>query len=266
MKISDRNTALRYLKEGAPMTCRIMEGVEMDHTARAFLFQGFPEMRGCFRERVQHFSDKFLKAYDEARAKMFDVFVEEPVERQGTFMARFDDSWQGTIFYQMSAKAVGDGCWEIFCTIVVFYSQPGDDLPLVVAIIRRPAIGDDITFVDHHLGGGEMTPDFMVHNVLCLILFMKHCQLETKIVEPGKKTVHVNQKYVNESAQPVEFIDLTWFTTIVRNEGFTVGEETGGFPRWQRYGPGLAQKKRIWVGAYEKKGYTKKARMLLRGE
>ena len=247
------------------MTCRIMEGVEMDHMARAFLFQGFPEMRGFFRERVQYICEPFMKAYEQAGSKVFNAFAGESVERQGTFIVRFDESGLGTIFYRLSARSLDAETYEIFCTIFIFYHHPDYELPLMVGVIHRPVKGDEITFMDHHLGGGEMTPDCMVHHVLSLVLFMKYCQLETKIVAPGKRAHHVGKKYVNESAEAVEILDSTWFTTIVRSEGFMVGAATGGFFRLQPCGPGLTEKKLIWIEPYEKKGYTKRAKMLRDG-
>jgi hypothetical protein len=91
---------------------------------------------------------------------------------------------------------------------------------------------------------------------------MKFCELKTKVVEAGKHTIHVGQKYVNESKQAVEILDSTWFTTIVRTEGFMVGGETGGFFRLQPHGPGLTQKKLVWIFPFQKHGYTRKAKML----
>jgi hypothetical protein len=75
----------------------------------------------------------------------------------------------------------------------------------------------------------------------------------------------VQQKYVNESAEAVEILDSTWFTTIVRSAGFMVGAATGGFFRLQPCGPGLTEKKLIWIGPYEKKGYTKRAKVVRDG-
>jgi hypothetical protein len=99
-----------------------------------------------------------------------------------------------------------------------------------------------------------------------MILFMKFCELETEIIPDGKMAFHVDQKYVNDTKQPVEIQDSTWFTTIVRSEGFWVGGETGGFFRLQPCGPGLAEKKLIWIYPFEKEGYTRKAWMLREGE
>ena len=42
----------------------------------------------------------------------------------------------------------------------------------------------------------------------------------------------------------------------------TVGARTGGFPRWQVYGPDKSERKLIWVPPFEKHGYTRKAKML----
>jgi hypothetical protein len=62
----------------------------------------------------------------------------------------------------------------------------------------------------------------------------------------------------NETKYAVEILDSTWFTTIIRSEGFRVG----GHFRMEPYGPGMAQKKLIWIEPFEKTGYTRKARIL----
>jgi hypothetical protein len=91
---------------------------------------------------------------------------------------------------------------------------------------------------------------------------MKYCEVETKIVPPGKKAFHANQKYVNETKSPIEVMDATWFTTFIRSEEFAVGANTGGFFRLQPCGKDLKDRKLIWVFPFMKHGYTRKAKVL----
>jgi hypothetical protein len=87
------------------------------------------------------------------------------------------------------------------------------------------------------------------------------CPIETKIVAKGKKIAHGRQEYFNKTALPVEILDSTWFTTIVRREGFQVS----GHFRLQPVGPERSERKLIWIDRYEKGGYVRKAG-LLRGK
>jgi hypothetical protein len=121
---------------------------------------------------------------------------------------------------------------------------------------------DTITFLGLDAIRDGFQDQSIISDVLGLVLFMKFCEVETKIVPEGRKAVHLNEKYVNETKLPIEILDSTWFTTIVRSDGFTVGGETGGFFRWQPVGPGRSEKRLIWVAAFVKKGYTRKAKVL----
>lgn len=63
-------------------------------------------------------------------------------------------------------------------------------------------------------------------------------------------------KYFNETKSPIEILDSSWFTTIIRTEGFGV---TGHF-RLQPYGPGRTMKKWVYINDYEKHGYVRRAK------
>lgn len=72
------------------------------------------------------------------------------------------------------------------------------------------------------------------------------------------KEKHLGEKYVNETNYKVEILDSTYFTTISRTEGFGVN----GHFRFQPWGPNMSQRKLQWIAAYEKEGYTRKAKIL----
>ena len=100
--------------------------------------------------------------------------------------------------------------------------------------------------------------DSIITDLFSLILFIKYCPLETKIIAGGKKGNHVGNKYVNETKEEIEILDSTWFTTIIKSEGFRVG----GHFRLQPFGPGLVMKKLIWIDPFDKTGYKREAKVL----
>ena len=102
------------------------------------------------------------------------------------------------------------------------------------------------------------TPISVIGDILSLVLFLKYCDLETKIIKSGKKELHVGTKYINETKSNVEILDSTWFTTIVKSDGFKVR----GHFRFQPCGEGLVNKKLIWISDFEKTGYTRTAKIL----
>jgi hypothetical protein len=120
----------------------------------------------------------------------------------------------------------------------------------------------EITYMAQNVREDGVTIDGAILDIIGLILFTRFCEVETKMVAPGKKVIHGTDKYFNETELDVEILDSTWFTNIVRTEGFMVGAETMGFFRWQAVGPGRAERKLIWVAPFEKKGYSRKAGVL----
>ena len=75
-------------------------------------------------------------------------------------------------------------------------------------------------------------------------------------VEPGRRLKHISDKYVNETPVRVEVLDSTWYTNIIRTEGFDVS----GFFRLQRVGSGRCDQKLVYVHPFRKHGYKRQAR------
>jgi hypothetical protein len=91
-----------------------------------------------------------------------------------------------------------------------------------------------------------------------ILTFLKYCPLETKIVKAGRKESHCGEKVLNETKVDIEYLDSTWFTTIIRTEGFGVQ----GHFRWQPCGPHNSERKLIYIAPFEKQGYTRTAKIL----
>lgn len=101
----------------------------------------------------------------------------------------------------------------------------------------------------------------VVHHSIILfkmLFFLKFAEVETKIVDRSKKSHHVGEKkYTNNQILPIEVITSNYYTTIIRKEGFGVD----GHFKFQPFGKGRTEKKLIWISDYEKKGYTRKAKI-----
>lgn len=87
--------------------------------------------------------------------------------------------------------------------------------------------------------------------------FLLYADVETKIVNrnnvSGVKCK--DEKVFSDINYPVEIIDSTYFTTIIRTEGFGVK----GHFRLQACGEGMKQRKLIWVNDFIKHGYAREA-------
>lgn len=95
--------------------------------------------------------------------------------------------------------------------------------------------------------------------VLLSILFKQYAPIETKILKNEKgtsnKTVLNKEKYLNDAKVAVQIIDSTWFTNIIRKEGFWVRGHFG----LRACGPGRTERKLTWIDTYEKSGYNRAA-------
>lgn len=96
-----------------------------------------------------------------------------------------------------------------------------------------------------------------LNSAMITIYFIHNCEIETKIVKPNEKHRLYGVKYFNESKSPFTILDCNWFTNLIRDTPFTVN----GHFRWQPCGINLSKKKLIWIDTFEKKGYTRKAKI-----
>ena len=104
--------------------------------------------------------------------------------------------------------------------------------------------------------------NWWIADLMLFKTFLQYAEVETKVINAQKKDHHIGFKYLNETNKNVEILDSTYFTTISRTEGFGVR----GHFRFQAYGPGLQQKKLIWISAFQKEGYTKRAKIIREAE
>jgi hypothetical protein len=93
--------------------------------------------------------------------------------------------------------------------------------------------------------------------VISFLLFKTYADIEYKLIDgiKQKKSIANGEKIINDTELPIEYIDSTWFVTLIHTEGFKVS----GHFRLQPYGKGLGKRKLIYINEFEKTGYTRKA-------
>jgi hypothetical protein len=98
--------------------------------------------------------------------------------------------------------------------------------------------------------------------VMSFILFYNFTETETHIVH-GKETgmsrrLKLNdEKFLNETLNNVEIIDITYFTKLIRTGEFSVS----GHFRVQHFGVGNNNAKIVFIESYKKSGYTRGAKI-----
>jgi hypothetical protein len=261
VKINYRNTALGLLDHIDPYSFTMSE--DGDHSTREYktqvglsIVQEFPKAAQYFKNKIQYISDPFHQAYEKGAGKLASVLDAEPIHESGTFISSSTPSETNTIFYHLKSEGTGAD-FKLNAIIFFFCKNTKMEKPSLAIIVQKNERGfkEYLSEVAVKNGMDSMT---VIADIFTLILFMKYCETETKIIGAGKKAIHAGQKYVNESRYKVEILDSTWFTTIVKSEGFHVR----GHFRMQPYGPNMSQRKLIWITDFEKDGYTRTAKVL----
>lgn len=89
--------------------------------------------------------------------------------------------------------------------------------------------------------------------------FIKYADIQVKIL-PAQKTVkEISCKYVNDTDSNIQFLDSTWFTTLIKSDAFKV---RGHFRLQPKKKNGECATELIWINEFVKTGYTAPARKL----
>lgn len=264
MKINYKNTALNILDKwdeevNVPEGHRPMTQAEDLAFGRSIL-QGLERSGEMFRNKIQYISQPFYEAYLKGRHKLATVFDKEEIDQSGTWI------WQAgqfthTNFYYLKTHGTGDN-WCADYMFIQFSKHSKNDFKSIDIFISGTCDENDKihekTFIwkGHNDNGCDHTHYFAF--LVSFICFMKYCETETKIIKPNGRENHIGTKYVNETNSKIEIVDSTWFTTIVRSDGFNVR----GHFRFQPCGAGLQSRKLIWISDFEKTGYTRTAKVL----
>jgi len=273
MKINYKNTCLEWLENPRKMCFHIPDNNKFSSQEEEQKFgesvrNGFIELMAKesddikpFRDKIRFISRPFLEAYEKARPSFANVFDKEEMEETGVFITQIG-SFTNTYFYYLKTGNEGDD-WLYDMNLMIFtkHSQaelPGLDCLVAINMDHEKGTVREKTFVYKEWEENGSDAVYWQSWLITLLLFIKYCPLETKFIAGGRKEHHVGQKYVNETKQKIEILDSTWFTTIVRSEGFGVR----GHFRMQPYGPGMTQRRLQWIEPFEKEGYTRRAKIL----
>ena len=271
MKINTKNTALGLLTNMNEHAFRIADDggttTRYEKTMLGLsLVREWPKMKDRFASKIQFISKPFYDAYDKAAHKLVSVLDKDPINEHGTFLHSAQNGEMNTIFYHLRTWKDENNVFRMEYIALFFYINNKMDKPSMAMFIQRYNDGRVKEYLSKTARDAKLNDINVAADLLTLVLFLKYCEVETKIIPAGKKGNHVGTKYVNESKQQIEILDSTWFTTIVKSDGFTVGADTGGFFKMQPYGPNNSQRKLIWVLPYEKEGYERKAKVLVERE
>lgn len=267
MKINYKLTALELLKPNSECIFGIPDSNKNwtkqqqlsfgDSITKVLKDKHFKEMMTA---NVRYITEPFHEAFYKSKGKLGKIFDQEEMEETGTLIYKRNGATL-TIFYMLMTHGKGEN-WRYNMLYFQFCGRKSmEGIPnLDIAVTRK--LDDDeeiITTKSFFWKGFEdngMCPDSVTAELITLLLFIKYCDIETKVVNAKRKEVFKGEKYVNETDCNIQIMDCSWFTEIIHNEAFNVS----GHFRWQPYGPGSTQRRLQYIPEYTKQGYHRKAR------
>lgn len=252
MKISYKNTALNHLNEDDDEKLLIPNSIPNltdaeKKTLGNQVLEHLKKNKAFFTQNIKYITAPFFDAAFASLHKLGDLMLETEVDTGGTFIFSHE-GLTSTIFYNLKTDLVKNSFHYLF---IAFQKSAQDDYKVLEIVMYRNETGGN-EFMGAQSYKDGYTEEKALKLLVALIFFIKFAPLETKIIKGGAKGYHSGNKYVNETKNSIEVLDSTWFTNIVRSDGFKVR----GHFRLQPCGPGLSQKKLIWVADFEKHGYT----------
>lgn len=227
------------------------------------LIESSEQIKAMCGNNIQYVSHSFIEAFHAGKSKLAAVLDKEEITEGGVIITGGVTNgfthWH--TYYYFVETEIENGKWN-FNLLFIDFSKHGKASEFALDIYISRKVSDE-ELLDKNLIWNGYLNDGRDENywsgwIIAFVLFKKYCELETKIITPKSVSKHIGTKYVNETDKRIKILDSTWFTTIVRSEGFHVR----GHFRMQPYGPGMSQKKLIWISDFDKEGYTRTAKVL----
>jgi hypothetical protein len=213
-----------------------------------FVFSLFDSFKSTFLGNVRYITDSFFEAAILAEGKMLSAeLIDEFMETEigGTYLLSKKRAFS---FYNNSE----------FITLFCF----SDDI-LVGVIVTSQDVDNDIIYASSDFTRlyGSMLDAIATFSKAVIVIsnFIKYAPVETKNLPAGQKVKGIDCKYINETSDDITITDCTWFTNLVKSDGFKV---RGHFRLQPKKKDGEWTKELIWIKDFEKSGYTRQAGIL----
>jgi hypothetical protein len=205
---------------------------------------------GINNSHIYHLSDSFLEAYEAAGDRIFESDLYDQIEDQNICLL----TNQLTTLLRIRttpASKIASVAFAMFLNNGTLLSIGEMPLDYSVGIPERNIIG--------FLSSNEQNAHGHIFNCVLITLFIKYANVETVLLPAGRKVKGIECNYKNETNQRVVLLNSTWFTNLVKSDGFKV---RGHFRLQPKKKDGEWTKELIWISDFVKTGYTAPARKL----
>ncbi len=207
-----------------------------------------------FSKNIQNITAPFYETYCVSRMKILNDLREnfEGIEpTYGTFLIG-DYTY---CYYLRESEGITDCCVFFFRgeTLGGFcYKKRGESFGWYS--LYHPHVEENVSM--------QILYNSLFQEITCLINFLKYVEVETKFVGANRRSKYFNVKYVNQTDFDIRQLDSTYFTTLIKTEGFGVR----GHFRLQPCGKEMKSRRLIWINDFQKHGYTREAKVLTNQE
>lgn len=157
----------------------------------------------------------------------------------------FKDDYMLSIYFTGKSENL-KGNNIVYAGTMVFRKGDNDhylfDLSLLSTLFERPAFDYDST-------------ESLIDKFLGILIFKHYAKVELDLVngKTRKKSELLNQKIINETSSGINVLDSQWYTSVFRNEGFTVRGHFRFYKSCNRL---------IYINEFQKHGYHRHAKIL----
>lgn len=265
MKISYKNTALSFLEEPNKFAFHTPDsyGKQMTTQEDLKLMHGLidqfsqPGFADHFNKNIQYVTQPFYEAYQKSASKLKEVVRTTEINDSGTLILQWPHHTQ-TMFYMIDSNGKEGDEWLYSVFICMFTKAKINDsfgLDVLIYLDKEERHSMDLVWKGFIDAGRDLA--WWIADLMLFKTFLKYADVETKVLAGNKIEKHIGVKYFNDTNRKIEILDSTYYTTISRTEGFGVR----GHFRFQPYGTGMTQKRLQWIAAFEKTGYTRRAKI-----
>jgi hypothetical protein len=257
MRFNQRNTALSFLDQVSEKDFTF-ERRDWHQVRRELLVketvEGIRNYAHLFKKSVRYITTPFYEAFLNNAAKMVPVLLDSDLGQQsGTYIY---SRYGGTVttFYSFNHHVEAG---KIDVTIIEFFTDDqGTTLESCIQILGERVV---VAFSSRQEEAGA-THVLKVSNIIGITAFLQYCDIDVKELKPKEKHRQQSCRYFNETQSNIQIIDCTWFTTLIKSDGFPVQAHLHWY--WVSDGRGGKKRKLNFLDTYKKSGYTKKAKAL----
>ncbi len=250
--------ALKYLKEDNIIHLKAFEkDKETVIENKDEIMSLFLENKNDFATNITVISENFMQAAKMASEKLGELINKKVREERVVFNPKgtFIIGDFIVMFSEIYSNLGGDAKVFVFQKDGTFLSCASENHTEVRLLIESR---DELLITKRVLKNSAFAIGYGILVRYCM-LFKQYAEVETKILEPKKKTKIFGCKYLNETDMNITHLDSKWFTNLVKSDAFKV---RGHFRLQPKKKEGKWTKELIWINDFEKSGYTAPARKL----